>query len=299
METFPHEDHWDSSDDELLSEKRKRLQMQKKRKTAIECNWEKTDPVYRLWNSVGALEEYTEHKRLLDGLANSNPVQVFEKFFDDYVIDYIVEQTFLYSTQHNRHEFTVNSAEIRTFIAHFLMKIIGIVVMMSYLARSENGCKCRKSEKPQLNATGRKRILFIAYGIVSVFEKFFDDYVIDYIVEQTFLYSTQHNRHEFTVNSAEIRTFIAILFFSGYHSLPQERMYWSNDEDLDNSNIDTSDKMFKLRPLMNILNNKFKQWGIFHTYLSIDEPMVRYFGRHSAKQFIRGKPTSLQKLGVS
>ncbi|KAK9747477.1 hypothetical protein QE152_g5296 [Popillia japonica] len=118
METFPHEDHWDSSDDELLSEKRKRLQMQKKRKsaiecnwektdpdeeeldaddllnvgipndvagriqimetfpherlqmqkkrkTAIECNWEKTDPVYRLWNSVGALEEYTEHKRLL------------------------------------------------------------------------------------------------------------------------------------------------------------------------------------------------------------------------------------------
>ncbi|KAI4462405.1 hypothetical protein MML48_4g00015189 [Holotrichia oblita] len=32
-ESFPREDHWDSSDDELLSEKRRRLKMQKKRKT--------------------------------------------------------------------------------------------------------------------------------------------------------------------------------------------------------------------------------------------------------------------------
>lgn len=54
--------------------------------------------------------------------------------------------------------------------------------------------------------------------------------------------------------------------------------------------IDTTDKMFKLHPIMNMLNEKFKQWCIFHIYLSINEAMERYFGRHSAKQFIRGKP---------
>jgi hypothetical protein len=29
---------------------------------------------------------------------------------------------------------------------------------------------------------------------------------------------------------------------------------------------------------------------VFHTELSIDEAMIRYFGHHGAKQFIRGKP---------
>ncbi|KAF2890518.1 hypothetical protein ILUMI_15655 [Ignelater luminosus] len=94
---------------------------------------------------------------------------------------------------------------------------------------------------------------------------------------------------------------------SGYHRLPQERMHWCEDEDLEvqiisaaiprnryyqikqnihfanNSNIDKSDKMFKLRPLMNISNEKFKPWGSFQTYLYIDEAMVRYFEHHSAK----------------
>lgn len=58
----------------------------------------------------------------------------------------------------------------------------------------------------------------------------------------------------------------------------------------DNATLDKIDKMYKIRPLMNLLNNKFQQWGIFHERLSIDEAMVKYFGHHSAKQFIRGKP---------
>lgn len=41
---------------------------------------------------------------------------------------------------------------------------------------------------------------------------------------------------------------------------------------------------------MTMLNKNFPQWGIFHRDLSIDEAMVKYFGHHSAKQFIRGKP---------
>lgn len=58
----------------------------------------------------------------------------------------------------------------------------------------------------------------------------------------------------------------------------------------DNSNLDKCDKMFKVRPLITKLNKKFQQFGIFHSNLSIDEAMVKYFGHHSSKQFIRGKP---------
>nr|CAH7757238.1 unnamed protein product [Callosobruchus chinensis] len=48
--------------------------------------------------------------------------------------------------------------------------------------------------------------------------------------------------------------------------------------------------MYKVRPLMDMLNANFQQWGIFHQMLSIDEAMVEYYGHHNAKQFIRGEP---------
>ena len=35
------------------------------------------------------------------------------------------------------------------------------------------------------------------------------------------------------------------------------------------------------------------QFGVFAEHLSIDEQMVPFFGRHSCKMFIRGKPIRL------
>lgn len=55
-------------------------------------------------------------------------------------------------------------------------------------------------------------------------------------------------------------------------------------------NLDPSDKFSKLRPFFDQLNQKFMQFGIFSHNLSIDEEMVPYFGRHSCKMCIRGKP---------
>lgn len=148
----------------------------------------------------------------------------------------------------------------------------------------------------------------------DIFEKFVDDSVIQLIVDQTNLYAQQKNNHNFSITPREAKTFIAILLLTGYHQLPQERMYWSLSDDVrvnlvaksmsrnrfleikrylhlaDNNQLDKDDKMFKLRPLMKILNKKFMQWGIIHTELSIDEAMIKYFGHHPAKQFIRGKP---------
>lgn len=57
-----------------------------------------------------------------------------------------------------------------------------------------------------------------------------------------------------------------------------------------NITIDTSDKFAKVTPLNKLLNRNFMQFGIFTHNLSIDEQMIAYYGRHSCKMFIKGKP---------
>lgn len=104
----------------------------------------------------------------------------------------------------------------------------------------------------------------------------------------------------------------------GYHCLPQMDLYWSLDEDKgvplvrkipkreksrnrlrdikqnihlsNNTNLQKGDTFAKVRPLFDLLNERFLQFGNFSHNLSTDEQMVPYFGRHSAKMFIRGKP---------
>jgi hypothetical protein len=58
----------------------------------------------------------------------------------------------------------------------------------------------------------------------------------------------------------------------------------------DNKHLSTTDKAFKIRPIFNLLNSRFLQWGICDENLAVDETMVAYYGRSSLKQFIRGKP---------
>ena len=48
--------------------------------------------------------------------------------------------------------------------------------------------------------------------------------------------------------------------------------------------------MSKISPLYNMLKCNLVQLGIFHELLSVDKSMVQYFGCHSAKMLIRGKP---------
>ena len=48
--------------------------------------------------------------------------------------------------------------------------------------------------------------------------------------------------------------------------------------------------MAKISPMYNKLNQQLVQYGMFHDLLSVDESMVPYYGRHSSKMFIKGKP---------
>ena len=47
--------------------------------------------------------------------------------------------------------------------------------------------------------------------------------------------------------------------------------------------------MSKIASLYEMLNRNLIQFGTFDKLLNVDESMVSYFGRHSAKMFIRGK----------
>lgn len=148
----------------------------------------------------------------------------------------------------------------------------------------------------------------------GLFELFLDDDVIELLVQNSMSYAGLRGNHQFQTTPEEMRVFLAILLISGYSRVPRRRLYWSNDEDVqndaiqsamtrdrfdefmryihvsDNVDLDPDDKMAKVRPLLSILNDRFLCYFPKQQNLSIDESMIPYYGRHGAKQFIRGKP---------
>ncbi|XP_046665859.1 piggyBac transposable element-derived protein 3-like [Homalodisca vitripennis] len=148
-----------------------------------------------------------------------------------------------------------------------------------------------------------------------MFEKLLTNEIIEYVVESTNIYALQSGNESFNVSIEEMRIFMAILFLSGYCIVPRKRMYWELSPDThhdtvskamsrrnkfeeilryfhvcDNANLDVSDKFAKIRPLWNMLNERWLQAYPGDANISIDESMVPYFGRHGAKQHIHGKP---------
>ena len=70
------------------------------------------------------------------------------------------------------------------------------------------------------------------FSAIELFELFWDDSLLQSIIEQMELYSAWKNMEIFRPSVGEVRTFLGILLLSGYHKLPQRWMYWSDDEDI-------------------------------------------------------------------
>lgn len=135
-------------------------------------------------------------------------------------------------------------------------------------------------------------------SVVEIFEEFLSDKLLALVINQSEMYANQKNHPGFRISKEEIKTFIGILLISGYHELPQEDMYWERARDVgvsgvyeampknrfrdvkkflhlnDNSKIDKSDKMFKLRLFFDTVGEEFLKFDIFHGELSLDEMMV-------------------------
>ncbi|KAL3254842.1 hypothetical protein MRX96_046730 [Rhipicephalus microplus] len=66
---------------------------------------------------------------------------------------------------------------------------------------------------------------------IDVFSSMLDEESLKHIVMQTENYTKQNNEHGFVFGIEDLKKFIGILFLSGYHKLPNQRMYWSLEED--------------------------------------------------------------------
>lgn len=149
---------------------------------------------------------------------------------------------------------------------------------------------------------------------VELFELFFSNDLLEMIITETRNYALFKNSSDPQVTLEELKVFLGILLLSGINVLPSKRHYWENSKDVqnvmiseamrrdrffqickyvhfaDNNSIDMSDKMYKLRSITDLLKQKFLEHFVPEEKLSYDESMIRYFGRHGCKQFIRGKP---------
>ena len=148
----------------------------------------------------------------------------------------------------------------------------------------------------------------------QLFRNFLSDDIVSHLVTETNRYAWQKNVHNNQVSSDEMMRFIGIMFLSGYNQLPHTKHYWSVDEDVgvqivsqamprnrftsikrylhlaDNETLDQNDKGAKVKPFFALVNKKLIQYGVFSKHLSVDEQMCPYYGKHSAKMFMKNKP---------
>lgn len=135
------------------------------------------------------------------------------------------------------------------------------------------------------------------------------------LLVETNRYSMQKTGENANISAEEIRCFLGILILSGYSRVPSKRMYWENNADVNNilvsqamrrnrfeqilrffhcenneNFVPNTDKLWKIRPFIEKLKKNFSNYFIPKQSLSFDESMIKYFGKSSLKQFIRGKP---------
>lgn len=148
---------------------------------------------------------------------------------------------------------------------------------------------------------------------LDAFLLFLDDEFMNKLLYETNLKSVQEGK-PCSVTLEELYAFLGINIVMGYHPLPSLMLYWHSGEDLgiksiqecmsrdrfktilrylhvnDNSKIDKDDKLYKIRPMIQSMNNKFLASNNPKENLSIDESMIKFKGRTSLKQYNPMKP---------
>lgn len=149
---------------------------------------------------------------------------------------------------------------------------------------------------------------------VQYFRDFFDTELLETISQQSNLYCAQENPNSaLKLDPSELEQFIGTVMYISVVHLPRLRMYWSNDCRIrqvadvisrdrfdeitkflhfnDNNNMAASnrDKLFKIRPIVDSLLQKFQAIPQ-DQMLFIGEQIVPFKGRSSLKQYMPKKP---------
>ena len=147
---------------------------------------------------------------------------------------------------------------------------------------------------------------------IEVFELFFSNELKNYIIEATRAngYNLEYDRFD---------CFIGILITSIVNSRKSLRHYWSSDPLLRHNEISLAmkrdeflaikkylklnkeldknldDKAWRVRKVVDIFKENIQQFGFFSSIVSIDESMIKFYGRLIFKQYMRNKPI---KFGI-
>ena len=108
------------------------------------------------------------------------------------------------------------------------------------------------------------KTLFKDYVSATAILKFFDDEVVEYLVNLTKLYAgLEKGGHSFNINQFEMRLFLGILMQSGNNVLPRKTMYWKNSTNVKSKSISNAMSRNRFEEIMKILlccdNNNFTQ----------------------------------------
>lgn len=153
---------------------------------------------------------------------------------------------------------------------------------------------------------------------IDFFLLLFDE-AIGLITEQTNLYATQKKRNFTPTSKQEMKIFIAINLLMGIKKSPSFRDYWSSRPEMRDDFIASKitvnrfgslltslhcnnndmmpkkeepgfDKLYKIRPYIELLKTNFQKYYLPSKEISIDESMVKFKGRISFKQYMPMKP---------
>ena len=137
--------------------------------------------------------------------------------------------------------------------------------------------------------------------------------ILDKLLFETNLYCSQKGKLG-NISLEDMYVFLGINIIMGYHHLPSVSHYWMMGDDIgvsaiqkamtrdrfryilgnlhvnDNSKLDKQDKIYKVRPLVEGLNERFRDKRAPLQHLSIDESMIRFKGRSCLKQYNPMKP---------
>ena len=161
-----------------------------------------------------------------------------------------------------------------------------------------------------LTEKDKKMILSLSY--VKLFELFFNTKLKNLIIDST-------NENGYPLTLEDLNRVIGFAVFTSFNTRSSQKDFWSRNPFLRAEPVaqamsrnhylktksalkyapsrdkNDEDKIWRVRRMVEIFNENIMQFGIFTTALSIDEMMVKFYGRLVIKQFIKAKPI---KFGI-